>query len=107
MKNLSADEILRLARSKTYEEFLVSKDLLGFNNKKFCQKHAVEILSTMAAQHHDSALACKIISEGKHIQIGDVLQYSMFDKYYMFTGQKYIKDNLHEMWKAVRAWFAP
>lgn len=107
MKKLSSDEILRLARSKTYEEFIVNKDLLGFHNKKFCQKHAVEILCTMAAQHHDSKLACQIAKDGKHIQIGDVLQYNMFDKYYTFVGQKYIKDNLHAIWRAIKDWFAP
>lgn len=107
MKKLSADEILKLARSKTYEEFLVNKDLLGFHGKKFCQKHALDILYTMAAQHHDSKLACQIVNEGKHIQIGDVLMYNMFDWYYTFCGQTYIKDNLHEIYQAIRGWFGP
>ena len=107
MKKLSAYEILKLARCKTYEEFIVNKDLLGFHNKKFCQKHALDILATMAAQHHDSKLACKIVSDGKHIQIGDVLRYNMFDMYYQSYGQRYIKENLFEIYKAVNAWFAP
>ena len=107
MKQLTSDEILKLARSKNYEEFVVNKDLLGFHNKKFCQKHALEILSTMAAQHHDSKLACQIVDEAKHIQIGDVLYYSLFDAYYQSSWQPYIKANLFEIYKAVKAWYGP
>ena len=106
MKKLSSHEILQLARSKTYEEFLINKDLIGWHNKKFCQKHAVEILTTMAAQQHDNKLACKIINEAKHIMIGDDLKYRMFDAWYTFSGQTYIKNNLLDMWHAVRNWFA-
>lgn len=107
MKQLTSDEILKLARSKNYEEFVVNKDLLGFHSKKFCQKHALEILSTMAAQHHDSKLACRIASEAKHVQIGDVLYYNMFDRYYSFCGQTYIKENLLSIYEAVKAWYRP
>lgn len=107
MKKLSPNELIKLAQSKNYEEFLVIKDLMGFHNKKFCQKHALDILATMAAQHHDSKLACQIVNEGKHIQIGDVLKYNMFDKYYLFAGQQYIKKNLYDIYLAINAWFGP
>lgn len=107
MHKLSSDEILKLAQSKTYEEFLVNKDLMGFCKKKFCQKHAVEILQTMAAQQHDSKLACKIVEEGKHIKIGDTLWYSLFDWTFKFNGQQYIKNNLNDILKSIKLWFAP
>ena len=107
MKQLTSDEILKLARSKNYEEFIVNKDLLGFRNKKLCQKLALAVLSTMAAQHHDSKLACQIVDEAKHIQIGDVLYYNLFDAYYQSSIQPYIKANLFEIYKAVKAWYAP
>ena len=107
MRKLSNSELFSLASSKTYEEFLINKDLIGFSKKKFCQKHALEILETMAAQHHDSKLACKIVEEGKHITMGYVLKYNFFDWMYLFTGQQYIKKNLEDIYKAICAWFAP
>lgn len=107
MRKLSNDEILRLAHAKTYEEFLVNKDLMGYRGKKFCQKHAVDILAAMAAQQHDSKLACKIVEEGKHIKIGETLWYNFFDWMYQFSGQTYIKDNLKDIYKSISMWFAP
>lgn len=101
MKNLTLDKCLKLARSKNYEEFIINKDLLGFHNKKFCQKLALNILQCMAAYQHDAELACQIINEGKHIQIGDFLKYEIFDCYYQCIEQKYVKDNLHKIYKAI------
>lgn len=106
MIKLSNDEILMLAHAKSYEEFLINKDLLGFRGKKFCQKHAVDILCTMAAQQHDSKLACKIVEDGKHITIGWTLKYNFFDWMYKFCGQDYIKKNLENIYKAINMWFA-
>ena len=108
MRTLSPDELLALARSKTPEEFMIAKDLLGFHGRKFCQKQSIEILSTMAAQHHDSKLACSFIDNGNVFTIGRFsVSYEMFDRWWKFAGQVYIKQNLHDIWLALHKFDPP
>ena len=108
MRTLSLDELLVLARSKTLEEFMIAKDLLGFHGRKFCQKHSIEILSTMAAQHHDSKFACSLIASGKHFTLGRFnVSFEMFDRWYKFAGQPYIKHSLHDIWLALHMFDPP
>ena len=98
MKQLSSEQILKLARSASVEEFAVNKDLMGYVGKKFCQKHGIEILCTMAAQHHDINLARALLESGHYFEMGEVLYMYFFNKMFGFDGQPYIKVNMVHLW---------
>ena len=108
MVRLDTEQAKILGKSKTYEEFLINKDLLGFKGKKFGQNDSFEILKWMAYFHKDSALACKIVEEAKHITIGyTLLERACDNTYGYFIGQsKNAKQNAIDIYHAVHAWFA-
>ena len=107
MARLDNEQAKTLGKSKTYEEFLVNKDLLGFKGKKFGQNDSFEILKYMAYFHKNSALACKIIEEAKHITIGYTLLGRAYDNTYYIGQSKNAKQNATDIYHAVHAWFAP
>lgn len=107
-QTLTAEQILKLAHSKSYEEFMVNKDLLGFHNRKFGQRLSADILSTMAAQQHDSKLACCLIGEGKHFTLGWTLMAKLYDhKLALPSTSKYILSNCSDILYAIEMWFPP
>lgn len=109
MAKLDNEQAKILGKSKTYEEFLVNKDLLGFKGKKFGQNDSFEILKWMAYFHEDSVLACRIVEEAKHITIGYTLLGRAYDNTsgYSICQSKNAKQNATDIYYAVHAWFAP
>lgn len=111
MVRLDTEQARILGKSKTYEEFLVNKDLLGFKGKKFGQNDSFEILKWMALFSKDSALACKIVEEAKHITIGYTLLERLYDNIYGYiygyaiASSKNAKQNAFDIYHAVHAWF--
>ena len=109
MVRLSTDQYQLLAKSKSYEEFLVNKELLGFGKrKKFGQKVSYIILMWMA--YFDKCdLACKLVKEAKHITIGDYLKdqmYSCLNASWAGKVQPF-KKNAMAIYKELCIWFAP
>ena len=107
MRKLSNDEILRLAHAKTYEEFLVNKDLLGFKDKKLCQTYTAKLLLAMSKMHKNANLACKLVDDGKHITIGNITRRKFIDAAYYYGNSIVTLNNEHQIYDAIMKWFPP
>ena len=122
MAKLSEDQAKAIAKSKTYEEFIVAKDLLGFHNKKLGQFNSFLVLMWMAYCHEDCGLACKLVEEAEHVTIGNMLLEYLYEfigttwhgasKNFNDNVQKIYEavrsqDNVQKIYEAVRSWFSP
>lgn len=93
--------LFTLASCKTYEEFMVNKDLFGWRKKKFSQYDSFNILTIMAAQHHDSRLACKLLRQKDVFSIGKLLERLMQAHINSHGFQAYIARNLCKMYDKI------
>ena len=90
--------LFTLVRCKTYEEFMINKDLFGWRKKKFSQRDSFNILAIMAAQHHDCQLACKLLRQKDVFSTGNLLE-RLMQQHIRSTGfQTYITRNLRKMY---------
>ena len=93
--------LFTLARCKTYEEFMINKDILGWHKKKFSQRDSFNILAIMAAQHHDSRLACKLLRQKNVFSTGKLLKRWMHQHISRWSFQAYIERNLCKIYDEI------
>lgn len=110
MAKLSEDQAKAIAKSKTYEEFIVAKDLLGFHNKKLGQFNSFLVLIWMAYYHENCGLACKLVEEAEHVTISNMLLEYLYNligtKWQWHGASKNFNDNVQKIYEAVRSWFS-
>ena len=93
--------LFTLAGCETYEEFMVNKDMFGWRKKKFSQHDSFNILTIMAAQHHDSWLACKLLRQNDVFSTGKLLKRWMQHHISSNGFQVYIARNLCEIYDEI------
>ena len=101
MLHMCNEVLFTLARCKTYEEFIVNKDMLGWHKTKFSQHDSFEILAIMAAQHHNSQLACKLLHQKDVFSIGKYIERLMRQYIDYNSFQAYIERNLCKMYDEI------
>ena len=104
MNHIDSDNVFKLAKAKTLEEFAVIKDTLPFKRKKLNANDTTEVLICMAAQQHDSKLAKKLIRKAEHITVSKNVLHWIIRWASSKALQQYIRDNLNSMIFEIEMW---
>lgn len=104
MNHIDPDQVFKLAKANTVEEFAVIKDMLPFKCKKLNTNDTTAVLLCMAAQRHDSELAKKLIRKAEHVTVSKNVLSRIFRWASSKSLQKYIMDNLSTMMFEIEMW---